>query len=175
MSTQSMTEVDGERELVSVSLARQLEPFALAITDRAVYICELSRRSFTRRYAVHRVPIEQITRVVVKRTTFGTKILWAAAMIFVGGALTLLMALTFFYPSRQGTVMLLPIALIIGGLALPFTARGHRTLRIEFIGRDPYRWTPSWFMADVTKQHVEYLLEKIVRGFRSLRIYVHEE
>ena len=96
-------------------------------------------------------------------------------MILAGGVLTLLMALSFVNESGRGRVMLLPVALIIGGLLLPFTARGHRVLRIEFVGRAPYLWSPSWFMADVTKQHVSYLQEKIVKAFRSLRIYVHEE
>ena len=175
MGEQRIIVADGEREVVNVSLDRQFEPFALAVTDRAVYILELSRRSFSRNYHVQRLPLEQVVRVAVQRTTFGAKMFWAATMVILGGALTLLMALTFVEGNGRGSVMLLPIALILGGLILPFTSRGHRTLRIEFAGRKPYIWKPSWFMADVTKQHVAYLIEKIVKSFRGLRIYVHED
>jgi hypothetical protein len=175
MGEQRITVADGEHEVVNVSLDRQFEPFALAITDCAVYIFELSRRSFTRNYHVQRLPLEQVVRVAVERTGFGVKMYWAATMIISGGALTFLMALTFVGGNGRGSVMLLPIALILGGLILPFTSRGHRTLRIEFAGRNPYVWKPSWFMADVTKQHVAYLIEKIVKAFRGLQVYVHED
>lgn len=75
--------------------------------------------------------------------------------------------------SRQ-SVSIWPVVTIIVGVFLPFTSRGRRTLHIRFSGGDSYEWKPPFFAADMTKDHIAYLQEQVIKGFRRLRIYVNE-
>lgn len=165
---------DDERHIVNVAFARQSIPFALGITDCAVYVPELNRWSLTEtwRPAARRVPLEQVQRVTVRRT-FGRMMFAALLLGLYGGVATFSM----FLPSLAGNaeVSAWPVIVVIVAVVLPFAARGRRTLRIEFVGSKPYVWKPPIFAAQMTRRHTNNLMDQVIKGFRSWRIYVREE
>jgi hypothetical protein len=163
-----------ETEIFSVAFARQSVPFALGLTDRAVYFPAINRWSIREPWRIRRVPREQIQRVAVRRTK--PALIWAGAvsMIVVGLLVTFVMLLPF-REGGQGTISVWPFVIIIAGAVLPFTTRGRRTLHIQFVTGEQYQWKPPFYAADMTRDHIAYLMEQIVKGFRRLRIYVHEE
>jgi hypothetical protein len=162
---------EGERELANVAFRRE-SPMAIGITDRAVYIAESKWRPFRKEWRIRRIPIEQVRRVSVRRMRPGLVLLLSLMLIAVG-AVHLYVMLHFFRESRE--VSLWPFLTIGAGLILPFTARGRRIVHIEFAAGEPWIWRPPMLAADMTKRHVDWLIEQIVKGFRSQRTYVHEE
>jgi hypothetical protein len=163
-----------ERELANVAFERHSGPMAIGITDRAVYVLEADRWSLREQWRTRRVPIEQIRRVTVRRMRRSQMVLLSLALMIAGGVATYVMVL----PFREGHgrwVSAWPIIAIIGGMVLPFTAHGRRTVHIEFVAGRPWVWKPPLFAAEMTKQHIDWLIEQIVKGFRRQRIYVSEE
>src|SRR3954454_8353203 len=155
----------GERVLANVQYGDQSVPFALGITDRAVYIYELDRWSLKQPWVVRRIPVEQVRQATVRRTRTVTIMALAGLMILFGGAVTFLMLLPI-VQGHGGEISLLPIGILLGGALLPFAARGRRTLRVAFTNRGEYEWKPPLLRGNASKYQVHQLLDQILTGFR---------
>jgi hypothetical protein len=164
-----------EREMANVAFSRGREQMAIGITDRAVYVAEPRNWKLGSRWTQRRVPIEQVRRVTVRRTRPARIALLSLVFLVLGSTYLYVMILPFLDGAQRREVNLMPFILIGAGLVLPFVARGHRTVRIEFADGKPWVWKPPMFAADLTKSHVEWLIEQIMKGFRRQRIYVSEE
>ena len=162
----------GEKQFVNVryqASSRHL-PFAIGITDRAVYVPRKKRWSRSDPWFIQRVPIEQIRHVSVRRTKTIVIIAIALLMVCLGAVFTYFM-LEPILAGRGGKVSGWPIAVVVGGLLLPFVARGRQTLRVV-LAEGEYRWTHPVVLDRATRVYIQQLLGHIIGGFRAAGVRV---
>ena len=144
------------------------------------------RRPYTSRHAVYvpakklwarddpwfiqRIPITQVRHVLVKRTRTLTIVVVATLMIALGSFFAYFM-LEPIVSGRGGRVSGWPIAIVVGGIVLPFVARGRRSLQIVF-NEGKYRWTPPLVVDKASRNYIHQLLEHIIGGFRAAGVNV---
>jgi hypothetical protein len=145
-------------------------PFALGVTDQAVYTPAKKLWARDDPWFVQRTPITQVRHVAVKRTRTLVVLLVAALMIAIGSFLTWVM-LEPVFAGQGGRISGWPFALIVGGVILPFVARGRRSLEIVFT-KGKYKWTPPVVVDKASRDHIHKLLEHIVGGFRAAGLNV---
>jgi hypothetical protein len=162
----------GERQFVNVKYqasSRSL-PFAIGVTDRAVYVPQKKRWARTDPWFIQRVPIEQVRQVSLRRTRTIAIVVMALIMVCLGACFTYFM-LEPIVGGRGGRVSGWPFAVLVGGILLPFVARGRQTLRVTFTEGE-YRWTPPIVIDRASRQYVQQLLAHIVGGFRAAGVQV---
>jgi len=161
---------DGE-ELIfhgSLELKKGREPFAFALSSRAVYLPRKKRFAVSDPYYFERVAISQIREVALERMR--PYALWAlaAVLILVGGITSYWMT----QPSHQdagGTVSVYPFGLIVAGLVIPFVARGRRRLIVTMID-NRFVWKAPLVMDSELRAQAREIQEGIISAFGSLHI-----
>ena len=147
-------------------------PFAIGITDHAVYVPAKKLWARDDPWYIKRVPIVQVRQVIVKRSrTIG--ILLLAALMFGGGLFVLYFMLDPIIHGQGGKVSGWPLAITIGGMLLPAVARGRRSLHIIFTD-GKYSWTPPLVVDKASREYIRQLLDHIIGGFRSAGLPVTE-
>jgi hypothetical protein len=145
-------------------------PFALGVTDQAVYIPAKKAWARDDPWVIKRIPITQVRHVQIKRTRTLAILAVAALMICFGAFITYFM-LEPIVRGEGGRVSAWPVAIIIGGVILPFVARGRRSLVIIFT-EGKYRWTPPVVVDKASRAYIHQLLEHIIGGFRGAGVNV---
>ena len=145
-------------------------PFALGVTDQAVYVPAKKMWARDDPWYIQRKPITQVRHVIVKRTRTAGVLLFAALMIGAGAVLTFVM-LEPIVNGEGGRVSGWPVAIFVGGLLLPFVARGRRSLEIVF-SDGKYKWTPPLVVDKTSRDYIHQLLDHIIGGFRSAGVNV---
>jgi hypothetical protein len=163
-----------ERVLVNVKYqaSSRSVPFALGITDQAVYVPAKKLWARDDPWYIKRVPIAQVRQVIVKRTP-AIAILLVAALMVAGGLFLLFFMLDPIVRGEGGRISGWPLAILIGGVLLPFVARGRRSLRIIFTD-GKYSWTPPVVVDKGSRDYIQQLLDHIIGGFRSAGVRVGE-
>jgi hypothetical protein len=100
-------------------------------------------------------------------------ILFVAALMVVLGLFFLYFMLEPIVQGHGGKISGWPLAITIGGLILPFVARGRRSLKI-FFTKGKYSWTPPVVVDKGSRQYITQLLDHIVGGFRAAGVQVTE-
>jgi len=161
-----------ERTIVNVKYqaSSRSVPFALGITDQAVYVPAKKLWARDDPWYIKRVPITQVRQVIVKRTP-ALAILLVAALMVAGGLLFLFFMLDPIVHGQGGRISGWPLAILVGGLLLPFVARGRRSLRIVF-NEGKYNWTPPVVIDKGSREYIQQLLDHIIGGFRSAGVSV---
>jgi hypothetical protein len=78
------------------------------------------------------------------------------------------------YLRAGGKMNGLPIAIFVGGLILPFIARGRFGLVVT-LAKGKFRWKPPLVVDRASKENVAAVLAAIVQGCRSAGIHVLDE
>jgi hypothetical protein len=145
-------------------------PFVLGVTDQAVYTPAKKRWARDDPWFIQRTPITQVRHVIVKRTRTLAILIVAALMVTFGVFSTFFM-LEPILRGQGGRVSGWPIAIIVGGVILPFVARGRRSLEVVFTNTR-YKWTPPVVVDKASRDHIHKLLEHIIGGFRAAGVNV---
>jgi hypothetical protein len=163
-----------ERVLVNVRYQASTNsvPFALGVTDQAVYVPAKKLWARDDPWFIQRYPITQVHHVEVKKTRT-VAILFVAALMVVLGLFFLYFMLEPIVQGHGGKISGWPLAITIGGLILPFVARGRRSLKI-FFTKGKYSWTPPVVVDKGSRQYITQLLDHIVGGFRAAGVQVTE-
>lgn len=166
---------EGERVFVNISYkgTSNAVPFVLGVTNQAIYIAGKKAFAMQDPYFIERVPISQVRQVVVRRTRAIGIMMLAALMIAFGAFVTYFMLEPIVH-GQGGKVSGWPVALVVGGLILPFVARGRRTLKVV-LDKRTYAWKPPMVIDSPSRQHIQELLEKIIAAFRSAGVAVMTE
>jgi hypothetical protein len=147
-------------------------PFAIGITDQAVYVPAKKLWARDDPWFIKRIPITQVRHVVVKRTRT-IAILIVAGLMIALGLFFLYFMLEPIVRGQGGRVSGWPLAIVIGGLILPFIARGRRSLHIIFT-EGKYSWTPPVVVDKGSRDYIQQLLDHVVGGFRAAGVNVGE-
>jgi hypothetical protein len=140
MAYEVVPEPGEEVRYIQLDLSRKVQPFHFAVSNRAIYIPRIKLIAKTDPFYFQRVPLDQVREVAVKRLRPYALWLLAALMIPAG----LLSSFFMMEGVMNGTspthrVTGWPIAVFVGGLLVPFVAKGRLALRIEF-NDGSYRW-----------------------------------
>ena len=161
-----------ERVLVNVryqASSRSL-PFALGVTDQAVYVPAKKLWARHDPWFINRIPITQVRHVIIKRTRT-IAILIVSTLMVALGAFFMYFMLEPIVRGQGGRVSGWPVAIVVGGLLLPFFARGRRSLQIVFT-KGKYKWTTPVVVDKASREYIRQLLEHIIGGFRSAGVNV---
>ena len=154
---------DGESILLDVRFqpSAKSEPFHFAVTNQAVYLPIKKFVVSGDPRCFQRVPNADIRYVSVQKANpYGA---WAGAALMVAMGVTLTLSLL----STLGTAALQPrlfgwaLALTIGGLLLPWAAKGRQRL-VVVMAKGVFRWNPPFVVDKRSKLQVQALLQSIL-------------
>lgn len=94
----------------------------------------------------------------------------AVLMLLFGAGMTYIMLDPILH-GQGGRVSAWPIVVGLGGVILPFAARGRRTLRIVY-DDGKYQWSPPVVVDSASRQYIGGLLDHVAGGLRAAGISV---
>ena len=109
---------------VKYQASQRSVPFAIGVTDQAVYVPAKKLWARDDPWFIQRTPIAQVRHVVVKRTRTAAVLLVSLLMLGLGAFFTYVM-LEPILNGKGGRISGWPFAIIVGGAILPFVARGR--------------------------------------------------
>jgi len=147
---------------IELSLSKKSRPFYFAVSDRAVYIPRIKLIAKSDPYYFERVPLSLVRHVAVRRLpAYGFWLL--AGIMIVVGVITAIAMMEPVLRQEPGShrVSGWPFALIVGGIILPFAARGRFGLEVEYDG-GKYRWRPPMVVDRASKQEISGTFQTII-------------
>jgi hypothetical protein len=115
-----------------VKFSKKAQPFHFAVSDRALYWPEKKLIALNDPFYFRRIPHHQVQTVSLKKLAPYALWLLALLMIIAGLAMGFLLLLPFLeHVPGDHTVSGWPLALVVGGILLPFVARGRFGLSIQ--------------------------------------------
>jgi len=115
--------------------------FAMAVSNQAVYLPAQKLTLGKDPWYFKRIPLSDVKEVgLVKQKAFYIYIL--AVIMIVSGALLAYLMMAPVLRGQPGKVSGWPLAMIVGGVLLPFIARGRRTLVVK-MSKGKYKWKPQ--------------------------------
>lgn len=81
----------------------------------------------------------------------------------------------YFGPHSDGMKSGWPLAILVGGLVLPFAARGHYGLVIASERKAPYRWKPPIVIDRLSEDRIAFILTSIAQAARKVGLRVIDE
>ncbi len=152
----------GENILLDVRFqpSAKSEPFHFAVTDQAVY---LPAKKFVVSGDPHyfkRVPNTDIKEVSIQKANAYGAWFTAALMLIAGIALGIILLL-----NASGTISPRAVgwtlALIVGGILLPWAAKGRKRLVIV-MAKGVFRWNPPFVVDKRSKIQVQEIMQSIL-------------
>lgn len=151
------------------------EPFCLAVTNQAVYLPAKKLFAVSDPFFFRRVSHGQVKAVSIRALRpYGFWVL-AAFMFVIGLATTILMALPFF-SGEAGTFKISgwPLAILVGGIIMPFAARGRLGLVVK-TESDQFSWKPPLVVDGSSKGKIEVILVRIAAACQKANLPVLDE
>jgi hypothetical protein len=146
---------------IELKVSKKAAPFNFAVSNRAVYWP--ATKAFAMRDATYfrRIRNDEISEVSVKRLPpYGYWVI-AALMVLVGTVISYLMLVPLINREPgEHQVSGWPFAIIVGGILMPFAARGRRGLEVQTLNKT-YRWKPPFVIDTASKQNIQTTLDRI--------------
>jgi hypothetical protein len=160
---------------IKLKLSKKALPFYFAVSNRAIYIPRIKLIGKTDPYYFQRVPIEQVRHVTVKRLPPYALWLLAALMIPIGLVTTFwMMEPVLRQEPGMHRVSGWPIAVFVGGVLIPFAAKGRFGLDIRFSG-GRYRWKPPLVVDKASKQRIAQTIQTIIAACEKCGVQVLDQ
>ena len=160
---------------IQLLLSKKARPFFFAVSDRAIYIPRVKLIAKTDPYYFQRVRLEQVQRVAVRRLPPYALWLLAGLMVPIGLLTTIwMMEPVLRHEPGAHEISSWPIAVFVGGLLIPFAARGRFGLDINF-SDGKYRWKPPLVVDPASKQKVAHTIQDIVDACEKVGVRVVDE
>jgi hypothetical protein len=162
----------------TVKLSKKAKPFHFAVSDRALYWPEKKLVALNDAFYFRRIPHNQIQTVSLKKLAPYALWLLAALMLLAGLVIGFLLLLPFLeHIPGSHTVSGWPLALVVGGILLPFVARGRFGLQIVTSDK-AFTWKPPLVVDKPSRIHVAVVLKDMLQtcqqaGLRVLDGHQH--
>jgi hypothetical protein len=147
--------------------------FAMAVSNQAVYV---SAQKFALKrdpWYFKRVPLSDVkeVRLVKQRPIY--VIMLSAIMIVFGTTLSFLMMWRALnpMPGVPFKVSGWPFAIAIGGIIIPFIARGRKILVVRML-KSTFRWKPQLAVDKKTRELCSNLQDEIVQACRKAGVHI---
>jgi len=160
---------------VQLALSKKAQPFHFALSDRALYWPAVKLVAKSDPYYFRRFTHSQIQAVEIRRLApYGFWVL-AAGMIVAGLTSTIFMMQPLL-TQQPGThsVSGWPIAVLVGGLILPFAAKGRFGLRVT-TSEKSFKWKPPLVVDKASKNQVAETLNSIRAACESAGLRVQDD
>jgi hypothetical protein len=136
--------------------------FAIAISNQAVYLPAQKFALKRDPWYFKRVPLNEVkaVRLVKQKSVF---VLILSALMIVFGGVTGFLLMGYALRGEAFRVSGWPLAFFVGGIILPFIARGRRTLIVIMINAK-YKWKPQLAVDKKTRETYLKLQNEIVQA-----------
>jgi hypothetical protein len=147
---------------ISFKVSEKAQAFNFAVSDQAVYWP--ATKAFAMKDATYfkRIRNNEVSEVHVRRLPpYG---LWitAALMVLGGVVFTYFMVAPLInHDPGDHTVSGWPIAILVGGILLPFAARGRLGLEVKTHDKT-FRWKPPLVVGKAPKQKIQATFDEII-------------
>ena len=142
--------------------------FAIAVSNQALYLPAQKFALKTDPWYFRRVPLSEVKEVRLLKQKSTSILILSALMIVFGGVTGFLMM---WYALRGEPIRVSgwPLALFVGGIILPFIARGRQTL-VVLMSKGKYKWKPQLAVDKKTRETYQRLQDEIVQACRKAGI-----
>ncbi len=165
----------GETVLLDIRFqpSRKSEPFHFAVSTEALYLPAKKLIALSNPYYFRRVPHAEVRRVSVEPVRPAGAWVGGILMVLAGLALG---ALWLSLPDKGTVPRVLgwALALIAGGVLMPWAAKGRQRLSV-MLGSGAWRWNPPFVVDAQSKRQVQDTLESILDTCRSVGLPVAYE
>jgi len=146
--------------------------FAIAISNQAVYLPAQKFALKKDPWYFRRVPLSDVREVRLLKQKSGFVVILSALMIAFGGVTGCLMM---WYALRGEPIRVSgwPLAFFVGGIIIPFIARGRRIL-VVIMSNGKYKWKPQLAVDKKTRETYLRLQDEIVQACRKAGIQTLE-
>jgi hypothetical protein len=146
--------------------------FAIAISNQAVYLPAQKFALKKDPWYFKRVPLSELREVRLRKQKPVPLLILSALMIVFGGATGFLMM---WYALRGEEIHVSgwPLAFFVGGIVIPFIARGRRTL-VVMTSNGNFKWKPQLAVDMETRETYSRLQDEIVRACRKAGLQTSE-
>ena len=153
--------------------SKKTEPFAFAVTDRAIFLPRKKTFAVKDPWFFQRVPLPQVQAVALKRLRSGGIWILSLMMVLIG-LLTTCWMLSPVNRAAGGRVSGYPMAVVVVGLILPFVARGRYALVVSLTS-GTFKWRPRITVGGTGKAEAVALQERILQACGKVGIHVKDE
>ena len=159
---------------VAYAASEKSEPFAFGVSNRAVFLPAKKTFVLTNDpFHFKRVPLSDVREIRIRRLRPFFLYVLAVAMVVIGAYTTIGM-FSPEYARNGGRIRGWPFAITVGGLVLPFAARGRYALVVSQT-KGTYRWKPPLVVDRASKNRIAEVLTSIVAASRRAGIHVFDE
>jgi hypothetical protein len=163
------------RHRVALNLSKKAQPFHFVVSDRAVYWPAIKLVAKSDPFYFRRITHNQIQEVAIRRLTpYGFWVL--AAFMIVGGLISSVLMMAPILSKEPGshTVSGWPFAVFVGGVILPFAAKGRFGLQVT-TSEKSFRWKPPMVVDTASKDKVAAVLSEIGQACQAAGLRVKDE
>lgn len=160
---------------VAFQINDKAEPFAFAVSNQAIYLPGKKFIAVSDPYYFRRVPHAEVKQVSIR--SIRPYAVWGLALImFLFGLITTILIFLPFFIGMEGThkVSGWPIAILVGGLIIPFAARGRLGLSV-LLAKGKFQWTPPLVIDRASKKQIEILLVRIAAACEKAGLTIVDE
>jgi hypothetical protein len=149
--------------------------FAMAVSNQALYL-SAQRWALKDDWYFKRVPLGEVEAVCLKKQKPLFPLLVSVAMIAIGGFVSVVMLMNTYNPTPHqpayGSGW--PIAIFVGGLVIPFIARGRRILVVR-MKKGRFKWKPQLAVDQKTRQLYADIQNELLVACRNVGLRTTEE
>lgn len=149
--------------------------FAMAVSNQALYL-SAQKWALKDDWYFKRVSLDDVKDVCLKKQKPLMLLLMSMAMVAVGGFVSIIMLMNTYAPTHRqpayGSGW--PIAIFVGGLVIPFVARGRRTLVVR-LKKGKFKWKPQLALDKKTRQLCADIQNEILLACRNVGLRTTEE
>jgi hypothetical protein len=142
--------------------------FGIAISNQAIYLP--AKKFFAKEdpYYFQKVPLSKIKSVSLIKIK-PTFLYVLAILMILFGLLTTYWMMVPVLEGKDGELKGYPLAIVVGGIVLPFIVRGRRALVITMVDKI-FKWKPQLAIDSATRNKNSALLEEILNACKSVGI-----
>jgi len=160
-------QLEPDEKLISqftVILSKKAKPFHFAVSDQALYWPEQKLIALTDPFYFRRIPHNRVQEVSLRRLSPYLLWLLAGIMILAGlGTSFAMMEPVLTKEPGSHRVSGWPFAVFVGGILLPFAAKGRFGLRIKTSDKD-FSWKPPLVVDRLSKDKIAAALSGILES-----------
>jgi hypothetical protein len=148
--------------------------FAMAVSNQALYL-SAQKWALKDDWYFKRVPLAEVTdvRLIKQRPIY--ILLLSLSMIVIGGVVSFFMLWNIYVstPDAPTHVSGWPIAIFVGGLVIPFIARGRKILVVR-MKKGKFKWRPQLAVDKKTRQLCAKIQAELLAACRKAGLLTSE-
>jgi hypothetical protein len=147
--------------------------FAMAVSNQAVYVSIQKLVLKRDPWSFKRVPLNEVEEVQLVKQRPIYILLLSLLMILFGGTLSFLMMWRAFNPMPEvpWRVSGWPFAIMVGGIIIPFIARGRQTLIVR-MRKGKFKWKPQLAVDRKTRELCSSIQDELIAACGKAGIHV---